>query len=139
MERELHRASKEVHSELGSGWTETIYHSAMQRELSERGMAHHSEGTVPVMYKGAPVGRRRPDMFVVAENGDTIIVEMKASSSSGKTQLFQYLDLVMNDENYGKIIGGAVIRFNDKVEFEYAPVKPDKTEQENLLTFNETD
>lgn len=117
MREELREAAEEVHSELGAGYTETVYHSALQRELSERGIAHHSEGTLPVMYKGAPVGRRRPDMFLVAENGDTVIVEMKAGSSSGKEQLLQYLDLVEADDNYGQIVGGAVIHFNDELEY----------------------
>lgn len=136
MEREIQEAAQAVHTELGPKYTETIYHSALQRELSERGIAHHSEGTVPVMYKGAPVGRRRPDMFVIAENGDTVIVELKAGSSSGKGQLIQYLDLVMDDENYGQIIGGAVIRFNNELEFEYATVNQDTTEQQELQTFD---
>jgi GxxExxY protein len=137
MQREIQEAARAVHAELGPGYTETIYHSALQRELSERGIAHHSEGTVPVMYKSAPVGRRRPDMFIIAENGDTVIVEMKAGSSSGKGQLVQYLDLVMADENYGQIIGGAVIRFNEDLEFEYATVNHDTTEQEDLQTFKD--
>lgn len=118
MREELLEAAEEVHDELGEGYTETVYHSALQRELSERGIAHHSEGTVPVMYKGAPVGRRRPDMFLIGEEG-TILVEMKAGSSSGEEQLLQYLDIVGENPNYGQIIGGAVIRFNEEVEFQF--------------------
>lgn len=122
MRDELLAAVEEVHDELGPGFTETVYHSALQRELSERGIAHHSEGTIPVMYKGAPVGRRRPDMFLVDEDGDTVIVELKAGSSSGKAQLLEYLDLVADDHNYEQIIGGAVVRFNDVLEFDYEDV-----------------
>lgn len=136
MEREITKAAEEVHTELGAGYTETVYHSAMQRELSERGIAHHSEGTVPIMYKGAPVGRRRPDMFIVAENGDTVVVELKANSSSGTNQLLQYLDLVASDSNYGQIIGGAVIRFNDELEVEYAPVRHATTEDKSLHDYD---
>lgn len=118
MKEELRKSAEEVHDELGSNFTETIYHSALQRELSERGIAHHSEGTVPVMYKGAPVGRRRPDMFLVSDEGTTI-VEMKAGSSSGEDQLLQYMDIIGQDSNYGEILGGAVIQFNDELEFEF--------------------
>jgi GxxExxY protein len=138
MRRVLKESAKAVHGELGKGWSETIYHSALQRELSESGVAHHSEGTLPVMYRGAPVGRRRPDMFLVAENGDTLIVEMKAGSSSGKDQLIQYLNLATTDDNYEHIIGGAVIRFNEELEFEYAQVSAENTKQEDLFSF-ETD
>lgn len=125
MEEKLQSAAEEVHTELGGGWSETIYHTALQRELSERGVAHHSEGTIPVMYRGAPVGRRRPDMFLVEEHGDTVIVELKAGSSSGTAQLEQYLELVETDDNYGQIVGGAVIRFNETCEFEYHTVAGD--------------
>ncbi len=118
MKEVLNQAAQEVHKELGEGFTETIYHSALQRELSERGIAHHSEGTLPVMYKGAPVGRRRPDMFLIGDEG-TLVVEMKAGSSSGEEQLLQYLDIVGENPNYGEIIGGAVIRFNEQVEFTF--------------------
>lgn len=122
MKDDLYEAVEEVFEHLGSGWSETIYHSALQRELSERGIAHHSEGTIPVMYKGAPVGRRRPDMFLVDEDGETVIVELKAGSSSGRAQLLEYLDIVADDHNYNQIVGGAVVRFNDELEFEYEDV-----------------
>jgi GxxExxY protein len=130
MEQVLQSAAEDVHDVLGDGWSETIYHTALQRELSERGVAHHSEGTIPVMYRGAPVGRRRPDMFLIGEDGDTVIVELKAGSSSGKVQLEQYLEVVKNDNNYGKkygrIVSGAVIRFNEDCEFEYYDVEGDE-------------
>lgn len=117
MREQLERAATEVHEELGPGFTESIYHAAFERELSSRGIAFHSEGTIPVMYKGAPVGRRRPDLFVVDRK--ITVIELKAGSSSGEAQLLQYLDLVSDDSNIGPITGGAVIRFNEELEFEY--------------------
>lgn len=119
MKRQLKEAAQEVHDVLGSGWSESIYHRALERELSERGIPFHSEGTISVMYKGAPVGRRRPDLFVIEESGDTVVVELKAGSSSGSDQLSEYLDMTKADENLGRISGGAVIRFNEELEFEY--------------------
>ncbi len=77
------------------------------------------------MYKGAPVGRRRPDLFIVPEEGSTIVVELKAGSSSGKTQLNQYLDMTEADNNLGEIRGGAVIRFNSELEFEFVELDED--------------
>lgn len=112
------KSAKEVHSILGPGFTEAVYHSALQRELSERQIAHHSEGTIPVMYKGAPVGRRRPDLFVVTDNG-LIVVELKAGSSSGEEQLSQYLSMTTDNDNLDNIVGGLVIRFNEELEYEY--------------------
>lgn len=107
-------AAKEVHDELGPGYTETVYHRALESELSREGISFTSEGSVPIYYKGHPVGRRRPDMFVESDDG-TIIVELKAGSSGGDAQLLQYLDLLRENDNYG-ISKGILIRFNDTVE-----------------------
>lgn len=135
MEDRLKRAAEEVHAVLGAGFTETIYHSAYQSELSERGIRHVSEGSVPVYYKGAPVGRRRPDMFVKTETGETILLELKAGSNSGREQLFEYLDLVEANDNYPRLMGGAVVRFNETVEFEYKVVRTDIGSQEEIHDF----
>lgn len=116
---ELEEAAREVHEELGGGWTETIYHSALERELSERGIAMHSEGTISVMYKGAPVGHRRPDLFVVKDDGGLVVVELKAGSSSGTKQLSQYLGMTTSNDNLGTIVGGALIQFNSSLEYTY--------------------
>lgn len=121
MRERLREAAQEVHDELGPGFTESVYHSALQRELSERGIAHHSEGTIPVMYKGAPVGRRRPDLFVVTDYG-LLVVELKAGSSSGEAQLAQYLGMTATDDNLGEVVGGVVIRFNEELEYDYQGV-----------------
>jgi GxxExxY protein len=115
-------AAKRVFDELGAGFTESVYHSALMRELSERGIPFHSEGTIPVMYRGAPVGRRRPDLFVVGDDGITV-VELKASSNTGEAQLLQYLDIVSDNSDIGPIVGGAVIRFNDSLEYEHKSVE----------------
>lgn len=124
MRQRLKEAAERVFDELGSGWTESVYHSALQRELSERGIPFHSEGTIPIIYRGAPVGRRRPDLFVMTEYG-TIVVELKAGSSSGEEQLLQYLDMSTADDNLDEIVGGVVIRFNEELEFDYRAVQND--------------
>lgn len=118
MQDKLRDAASTVHYELGEGFSESVYHSAFARELSERGIPFHSEGTISVFYKGAPVGRRRPDLFIISDDG-LVVVELKAGSSSGEAQLQQYLDLTTASTDLGNISGGAVIRFNDKLEFEY--------------------
>jgi len=127
---ELKAAAETVHDELGAGFTESVYHSALQRELSERQIPFHSEATIPVMYKGAPVGRRRPDLFLVTDYG-LVVVELKAGSSSGAAQLKQYLGMTTEDENLGEIIGGAVIRFNEELEYDYTAITDGSTGNED--------
>jgi GxxExxY protein len=126
---ELKEAAEEVHEHLGAGFTETVYHSALSQELSAAGIEHQTETPIPVMYKGTPVGRRRPDMMIVTEYG-LVVVELKASSSSGSAQLSQYLGMTTANKNLGEIIGGAVIRFNEEVEYEYTAIKDGEMDTE---------
>lgn len=116
MERidELIAAAEEVHDGIGSGQTEATYHRAMERELSERGIPFTSEGTIPIFYKGTPVGKRRPDMFV-KDDGHVIVVELKAGTTKGKEQLFDYESILSDDNNF-YISGAILIQFNEEVE-----------------------
>jgi GxxExxY protein len=125
MRERLLDAAEEVFENLGPGWSESVYHRAFERELSQRQIPFHSEGTIPVMYKGAPVGRRRPDLFIVPELGGTIVVELKAGSKGGSAQLAQYLDMGEADKNLGEVRGGCVIRFNEEVEYEFIELGPE--------------
>lgn len=111
---ELIEAAEEIHDILGTGHSEATYHRAMERELSERGVAFGSENTIPITYKGTPVGKRRPDMFVTADNGQ-IVVELKAGSRAGEDQLIDYQNILDDDKNFD-IQGGVLIRFNEEVE-----------------------
>jgi GxxExxY protein len=108
-------SAEEVHEHLGVGHTESTYHSALERELSNQHIPFVSEGTIPIFYKGSPVGRRRPDMFVETDDG-TIIVELKAGSKTGEEQLLDYQSILEDDSNFN-ITGGILIRFNDELEY----------------------
>lgn len=109
--QEVIDAATEVHSVLGSGCSESTYHSALEYELSDRGIAHSSEGTIPILYKGNPVGKRRPDIFVT--NGDQkIVVELKAGSDRGESQMLNYVEILKDDSNFD-ISRGLLLQFND--------------------------
>jgi len=121
MEDRLRDAATEVHDILGGGWSESIYHKALIRELSGRGIAHHTEGSLTVTYKGGSVGTRRPDLFVQGED-ETVVVELKSGSarSSGESQLRQYMSMLEEDSAaVSDISGGALIRFGDTLDVEY--------------------
>jgi GxxExxY protein len=120
MREQLEEAAEAVFAELGPGWSESVYHKAMIRELSERGIPHYTEGSIAVMYKGWSVGTRRPDISVQTdEPGSVIIVELKAGSNRGQSQLKQYLKMGEASVDLGTISGGMLIQFNDKLECEY--------------------
>lgn len=118
MREQLEEAAEAVFAELGPGWSESVYHKAMLRELSERGIPHYTEGSIAVMYKGWSVGTRRPDISVQT-NDSVIIVELKAGSNRGQSQLKQYLKMGEASADLGTISGGALIQFNDDLECEY--------------------
>jgi len=107
-------SAEEVHKILGKGHSESTYHSALERELSNRQIPFASEGTIPITYKGTPVGKRRPDMFVSDDDGQ-IVVELKAGSRAGEAQLIDYQNILEDDANFD-IKNGLLIRFNDDVE-----------------------
>jgi GxxExxY protein len=67
----------EVHSRLGPGFLESIYHQALAIELSEAGIAFQSQAPLIFSYKGKPVGSFLAD--IVVEN--RLLLELKALDS----------------------------------------------------------
>lgn len=125
MRKQLLEAAEEVFEELGPGWSESIYHKALIRELGHRGIPVYTEGSLSVMYKGGSVGTRRPDLMVQMDDGQSIMVELKAGSSRGMGQLMQYLDMAEKTNDLGEIRGGALIKFNKEVEYEFVELGPE--------------
>jgi GxxExxY protein len=69
-------AAVAVHTALGAGFVEGIYHRAFALELHSRGIRFESELRVPVLYKGDLVGIHRLDLLVEG----SMVVELKAVS-----------------------------------------------------------
>lgn len=63
-----------VHRELGPGFLESVYESAMRVALRHRGIAYQPQHEVTVIFEGEEVGLHRLDLVV--EN--QIVVELKA-------------------------------------------------------------
>lgn len=79
-----------VHTELGSGFLESVYHRAMEHELIKEGIEFESEYPLKVYYDSQLVGRFSADLFV--EN--CLLVELKAViklNDSHTAQLVNYL------------------------------------------------
>lgn len=77
-----------VHSELGSGFPEIIYHRAMKIEMKEQGLNFESEKYIPVYYKSEKVGSRRADFLVE----QVVSVEIKALSKMDDANLNQAIN-----------------------------------------------
>ena len=63
-----------VHRELGPGFLESIYESALKTALRHRGMVYESQKEVTIIFEGEEVGVHRLDLLVEQE----IVVELKA-------------------------------------------------------------
>jgi|SRR3972149_5681521 len=70
-------AAYEVHRELGPGFLEKVYETALTQELTGRGVSVRSQAEVAVHYKGKPVGVYYADLLV----DDAVICEIKATQS----------------------------------------------------------
>jgi GxxExxY protein len=70
-------AAMAVHRELGPGFLESIYESALRTALRHRGLAYGCQKEVTVVFEGEEAGVHRLDLVVEGE----IVVELKAVRS----------------------------------------------------------
>ena len=84
-------AAMAVHSELGNGFLERVYHEALAIELTEREIPFEQEKSIEVKYKGQLLKCGYNADFICYEN---VIVEMKALdalSDAHRAQTINYL------------------------------------------------
>ncbi len=95
-------AAIEVHRELGPGLLESIYEQCLVQELRDRGLRVEQQVTVPVHYKGKPLGTSmRLDMRV----DGCLIVEVKAIETFHDAHIAQLLTyLKLTDSRLGLLI-----------------------------------
>ena len=65
--------AEDVWTQLGPGFSERIYHNALEVGLRKRGIDYQSEVIIPVEYMGHNIGNVRADLIV-----DGVIVELKS-------------------------------------------------------------
>ena len=97
----------EVHSELGPGFTEKIYHKALMIAFEDAGLAYEAEKTFDVFFQDKKVGTFRLDLLVESK----VIVEIKALTGN-VPEVFKYQVL-----SYLKASGlhvGLLINFGNK-------------------------
>ncbi len=80
----------EVHRELGPGFLEQVYETALARELTSRAITVRPQAEIGVSYKGQSVGVYYADLLV----DEAVICEIKAAeslASAHQAQLLHYL------------------------------------------------
>ena len=84
-------AAFEVHSEMGHGFLEEVYHESLELELKQRAISYTSKPKLSLTYKGQILKKQyEADMIVIGE----IIVELKAVKvllPEHEAQLINYL------------------------------------------------
>jgi GxxExxY protein len=78
-------AAIEVHKQLGSGFLESVYHTALAYELGLRNIPFESHKPLPVMYKGQLVGQYEADIVV----DQMIVLELKSVSAISSAHIAQ--------------------------------------------------
>ena len=80
-----------VHSELGPGFTEGIYHNALKVAFDENELKYQTEKSYNVSFQGKRVGKLRLDLIV----DDEVVIEVKAITGNVPTvfelQVLSYL------------------------------------------------
>lgn len=97
-------AAMAVHTELGCGFLERVYHEALHLELSSKGIDHACEVELPKKYRGNTLETTYRADFICMSN---IIIELKAVSELTDAHLNQVI-------NYLKATGlqrGLLINF----------------------------
>ena len=81
-------AAFEVHTQLGYGFLERVYHRALQVELLRRGFRVELEKRITVRYKDVVVGEYDADLLVE----DVVLVEVKIAPQYDKRDEAQLLN-----------------------------------------------
>jgi GxxExxY protein len=96
-----------VHSELGPGFNEKIYHNALKLILSQEKIEFQSEKSFKVSYQNKTVGSFKADLVVE----DKVIVELKAVTGNMpvifEAQVLSYLKASM-------LSTGLLVNFGNK-------------------------
>src|SRR3989344_1083507 len=93
----LKDCSKQVINELGAGWQEVIYQTAMEVALRDRGIMYETQRILPITFAGHIIGESIPDLVVwLKENGNkvAVVVDLKADNGikeDHRTQVARYI------------------------------------------------
>jgi GxxExxY protein len=98
---QVKKFADKVFTTLGAGFTERIYHNAMEVLLRKNNIPFQSEHNIPVMFEGENVGTVRADLVI----NKSIVVELKSVRSikdDHSTQCGMYMKLL--NIPYGVVI-----------------------------------
>ena len=107
--RQIIKAFYEVYNELGTGFLEPVYESALFFVLREYGLKVERQCPISVYFRGIVIGEYRADLIIE----ERVLIELKAVSALQAEHEAQTLNyLKATDINLGLLMN-----FGDKPEF----------------------
>ena len=103
MESLIRQFANVIRSELGSGYSERVYHNAFEVMLRQNGISYETERIIPIVFMGHTIGNLRADLIIDKD----LIVELKSVKNIGAPMIVQV-------NNYLKLTGlkkGILINF----------------------------
>ena len=100
-------AAMKVHSELKSGFLESVYQDALEVEFKKQNIPYEREKKLPVFYSGVKLNSYYKADFVCY---DSIIVELKALTKLSGTEESQ----IINYLKASKLKTGLLLNFGSK-------------------------
>ena len=95
----IQQYAQHVYKILGPGYSERVYHNAMEVVLRKNGIHYETERIVPIVFEGHTIGNLRADLIL---NNKTV-VELKSVKTMNDvmvTQAQNYLRLTCFTEGY---------------------------------------
>ena len=119
---DIYELAKEIYSELGGGFNETVLQNALAIELRENGINYLKEVNIEIFYKGHSIGTDRPDFILLStrkrswELNEPMVLETKVSDKIRKEhrqQLKSYFKSFPHNKNpvVQKINKGILLNF----------------------------
>lgn len=89
---EIDVLAKKIYHDLGPGYSERVYHNAMEVILRKNGIQYESERIVPIPFEGHLIGNLRADMIL--ENHTVLEFKtIKTLTEQAELQALNYLHL----------------------------------------------
>lgn len=91
--------AREIYSDLGPGYSERVYHNAMEVILREKCIPYESERIITIPFRGHVIGNLRADIII---NNETILEfkTIKTLNDAAELQAQSYLRLTGLKEAY---------------------------------------
>ena len=87
--------SQLVFDTLGTGFSEYIYHRALEVELRQNNIEYETKKIIPILYKNINIGYGEADLVIHVKDNKKLILELKAISNSPReieiAQVYTYL------------------------------------------------